>query len=236
MARSCRLREELEIEGEFSMKMITSIAMLLLLAATTDLKAQGMIPLKLELPKAMFVGTPKTIKTANLEPDSKGKPRPPVMVPRGVENISEDMKVTSSDSFPIIGELELVTDGDKEGADGSYVELGPGQQYVQIDLEKTREIYAIALWHFHSQARVYKDVVVQLADDEDFITNVRTVFNNDHDNSSGLGIGKDKEYIETRTGRSLAVKGLKARYVRLYSNGSTSGEMNHYVDVEVYGK
>jgi hypothetical protein len=218
------------------MKMITSIAMLLLLAATTNLKAQGMIPLKLELPKAMFVGTPKTIKSSNLEPDTKGKPRPPVMVPKGVEKISEDMAITSSDSYPIIGELELVTDGDKEGADGSYVELGPGQQYVQIDLEKTREIYAIVLWHFHSQARVYKDVVVQMADDEDFITNVRTLFNNDHDNSAGLGIGKDKEYIETFAGRSLAVKGLKARYVRLYSNGSTSSEMNHYVEVEVYGK
>jgi hypothetical protein len=218
------------------MKMIISIAMLLLLAATTNLQAQGMIPLKLELPKAMFVGTPKTIKSSNLEPDTKGKPRPPVMVPKGVEKISEDMAITSSDSYPIIGELELVTDGDKEGADGSYVELGPGQQYVQIDLEKTREIYAIVLWHFHSQARVYKDVVVQMADDEDFITNVRTLFNNDHDNSAGLGIGKDKEYIETFAGRSLAVKGLKARYVRLYSNGSTSSEMNHYVEVEVYGK
>ena len=218
------------------MKMITSIAMVLLLAAATNLKAQGMIPLKLELPKPMFVGTPKTLKSANLEPARKGKPRPPVMVPKGVEIISEEMEITSSDSYPIIGDLELVTDGDKEAADGSYVELGPMKQWVQIDLEETREIYAIVLWHFHSQARVYKDVVVQIADDEDFITNVRTVFNNDHDNSSGLGIGKNKEYIETFQGRPLAVKGLKARYVRLYSNGSTSSEMNHYIEVEVYGK
>jgi hypothetical protein len=37
---------------------------------------------------------------------------------------------------PIIGEVEQVTDGDKEGRDGSYVEFGPGKQYVQIDLEK----------------------------------------------------------------------------------------------------
>jgi hypothetical protein len=159
-----------------------------------------------------------------------------VMVPKGVEIVSEEMEITSSDSFPIIGDLELVTDGDKEGADGSYVELGPMKQWVQINLEETREIYAIVLWHFHSQARVYKDVVVQIADDEDFITNVRTVFNNDHDNSSGLGIGKDKEYIETFQGRPLAVKGLKAQYVRLYSNGSTSSEMNHYIEVAVYGK
>ena len=218
------------------MRLITSLAIVALLAGASDLRAQGMVPLKLELPKPMFVGTPKTIKSANLEPARKGKPRPPVMVPAGVENISEDMEITSSDSYPIIGDLELITDGDKEGADGSYVELGPGKQYVQIDLEESREINAIVLWHFHSQARVYKDVVVQLADDEDFITNVRTVFNNDHDNSSGLGIGKDKEYIETNKGRPFTVKGLKAQYVRLYSDGSTSSEMNHYIEVEVYGK
>ena len=150
------------------MKLITSLAIVALLVGASDLRAQGMVPLKLELPKPMFVGTPKTIKSTNLEPDTKGKPRPPVMVPKGVEKISEDMEISSSDSYPIIGDLELVTDGDKEGADGSYVELGPGKQYVQIDLEEVREIYAIVLWHFHSQARVYKDVVVQLADDEDF--------------------------------------------------------------------
>ncbi len=218
------------------MKLITSLAIVALLVGASDLRAQGMVPLKLEFPKPMFVGTPKTIKSGNLEPARKGKPRPPVMVPAGVENVAEDMAVTSSDSYPIIGDLELVTDGDKEGADGSYVELGPGKQHVQIDLEDAREIFAMVVWHFHSQARVYKDVIIQVADDEDFITNVRTVFNNDHDNSAGLGIGKDKEYIETFAGRPVAVKGEKARYVRLYSNGSTSGEMNHYVEVEVYGK
>ncbi|MDE0840505.1 MAG: hypothetical protein OSB41_15840 [Kiritimatiellae bacterium] len=194
-----------------------------------------MKPLKIELPTAMFVGTPKTIKSANLEAPLKGK-RAPVMVPPGVENVAIDADVSSSDSFPIIGELELVTDGDKEAADGSYVELGPMKQHVQVDLGETRQVFAVAIWHFHSQARVYKDVVVQLADDEDFITNVRTVFNNDHDNSIGLGVGTDKEYIETNDGRAFAVKGEKAQYVRLYSNGSTSSEMNHYVEVEIYGK
>ena len=31
-------------------------------------------------------------------------------------------------------------------------------------------------------------------------------------------------------------KGVSARYVRLYSNGNTSDELNHYTEVEVYGK
>ena len=217
------------------MKTTLTLAVLLLFSAPA-MMAQAVVPLKIELPKPMFVGTPKTVKSGNLEADRKKKPRPPVMVPKDVENVAADMVVSSSDMFPVIGDLELATDGDKEGADGSLVELGPGKQYIQIDLEETRAIYAIVIWHFHSQARVYRDVVVQVADDEDFITNVRTIFNNDHDNSSGLGIGTDKEYIETFEGRPLAVKGEKAQFVRLYSNGSTSSEMNHYTEVEVYGK
>ena len=46
-------------------------------------------------------------------------------------------------------------------------------------------------------AKVYHDVIVQVADDPDFIENVRTIFNNDSDNTSGLGVGTDREYFET---------------------------------------
>jgi hypothetical protein len=136
---------------------------------------------------------------------------------------------------PVIGELSFVTDGKKSGEDGYYVELGPGLQWVQIDLDKTDTLAAIVIWHYHSQARVYRDVVVQVSDDKDFINGVTTLFNNDHDNTSGLGVGKDKEYIETYEGKLVDAKGVKARYVRLYSSGNTSNDMNHYVEVEVYG-
>jgi len=193
------------------------------------------VKLALKLPKPLFIGTPKKLKTDNLEPARGGKPRPPLYVPKGVANLATGKDVGGSDDMPIIGEMEQITDGDKEGGDGSYVELGPGRQYIQVDLGKSAAIHAIAIWHYHSQARVYRDVIVQLADDPDFITGVTTVFNNDHDNSSGLGAGKDKEYIETYEGRPIGVKGAKARYVRMYSNGSTSSEMNHYIEVEVYG-
>ncbi len=196
----------------------------------------GMEKLNYKMPKPMFVGTPKNLKTPNLEPPRGDKPRPPTYVPPGCACLSTKKKVTSSDKEPVIGSLDLITDNDKEGAEGSYVELGPGSQWVQIDLGKTSEIYALVLWHFHSEPRVYRDVVIQVADDADFITNVKTVFNNDHDNSAGLGIGKDLEYIETYDGRPIAVKGVKRRYVRLYSNGNTSNQMNHYTEVEVFGK
>ena len=63
-----------------------------------------------------------------------------------------------------------------------------------------------------------------------------TVFNNDYDNSSGLGVGTDKEYLESHEGKLMDGKGAKGRYVRLYSNGNTSNDANHYIEVEVYGK
>jgi hypothetical protein len=144
--------------------------------------------------------------------------------------------VTSTDKEPIIGEIAMITDGDKEATDGSYVELGPFLQSVTIDLGAVYDLYAILFWHYHRQARVYLDVVVQVADDPDFITNVRTLFNNDHDNSSGLGIGKDMHYVETSEGKLIDAKGARARYVRLYSNGNSSNDLNHYIEVEVFGK
>ena len=65
------------------------------------------------------------------------------MIPEGCTNLAAKKKVTSSDPAPIIGELSLVTDGDKDGSDGSFVELAPGKQWVQIDLENPADISAI---------------------------------------------------------------------------------------------
>ena len=215
----------------------TEIIVVCAMVCVATVHAAEKTALKVELPKPMFVGTPKNIKTENLErPLRPGRKRPEILVPAGVTIVSKGKTVTGSDTFPIIGDMELLTDGDKEGSDGSYTEFGPGQQHVQIDLGETCEIYAIAVWHYHAQARVYRDMVVQIGQDADFITDVETVFNNDHDNSAGLGIGKDKEYIETNSGRVIDAKGKKGRFVRLYSNGSTAGEMNHYIEVEVFGK
>jgi len=190
--------------------------------------------LKLKLPKPMFIGTPTNIKSPNLEVIT-GKPRGPFYVPKGTKLLSLNRPVNSSDRQPVIGELAMVTDGEKEGGDGYFVELGPGKQWVQVDLGSPATLYAILVWHYHSQARVYRDVIVQVSDDKDFLRGVTTVFNNDHDNSSGLGIGKDKEYIEVAEGRLFDPKGARGRYVRLYSNGNTANDLNHLVEVEVYG-
>lgn len=209
-------------------------ALVLSLAPAAPAQEAGKEVLKIQLPKPMFVGTPKNIRTPNLEAIT-GKPRGPFLVPAGTVLLSAGKPVASSDKEPVIGETAYVTDGKKSGEDGYYVELGPMLQWVQVDLGKPCELQAIVAWHYHSQARVYRDVVVQVSDDKDFVGGVTTVFNNDHDNSSGLGAGKDKEYIETFDGKLFDPKGVKARYVRLYSGGNTSNDMNHYVEVEVYG-
>jgi hypothetical protein len=194
-----------------------------------------MVPLKLDLPKPLFVGTPRPIKVSNLEPARSGPPAP-LMVPAGTVLLSLNKPVTSSDSSPVIGELTCVTDGDKAGIEGSYVELGPGAQWVQVDLGARAKVAAVAVWHFHAEARVYHAVVVELSDDPAFKTGVTTVYNNDDTNADGLGKGTDYAYVETYRGRVIDGRGVAARYVRLYSNGNTSDELNHYTEVEVYGK
>jgi hypothetical protein len=194
-----------------------------------------MAPLNIKLPKPVFEVTPQDNRVANLE-KLLDRPRPPLLVPIGTTNVALGKPVSSTDEEPIIGEIEMITDGDKEASDGSYVELGPLAQHVTIDLESLHNIYAVAIWHYHKEPLVYFDVVVQCADDRDFVTNVRTIFNNDIDNSLGLGVGKDKHYSETNKGKLIDAKGVKARYVRLYSSGNNNNDLNHYIEVEVYGK
>jgi hypothetical protein len=195
-----------------------------------------MVPLPIVLPKAQFVGTPVNIAgVTNLE-KVRGKARPPFLAPDGVTNVALGKTVTASIEEPIMGEFAMIVDGDKEAMDGSLVELDPFPQSVTIDLEAEYDIYAILFWHYHKQSRVYFDVVVQIADDPDFVENVRTIFNNDDDNTGGLGAGKDMHYVEVNEGKLLEVGGQKARYVRLYSQGNNSDDQNHYLEVEVYGK
>ena len=206
------------------------IALILALAAAEP----EMVRLELKLPKPAFAGTPKNIPPGTTVQKPSGKTRELPLVPKGTANVASKKPVTASDTEPVVGEASQVTDGDKEAADGSYVELGPGLQWVQVDLGSKRDIHAVAVWHFHGDARVYRDVVIQTADDPDFIENVQTLFNNDGDNSAGLGLGKDHEYFEMNEGLVIPVKALASRYVRFYSQGSTADDMNRVTEVEIY--
>lgn len=197
--------------------------------------AEELVPIDIKLPKPMFVGTPANLEgVANLEPPL-GKARPPFLAPKGVANVALNKPVSSSETMPFMGELRMIVDGDKEATDGSVVELGPMAQHITIDLEQEYTIYAIVVWHFHRTPTVYFDVVVQISKDPDFIDAV-TVFNNDTDNTLGLGVGTDKNYVETAEGKLIDAKGTKGRYVRLWSRGNNQNDYNHYIEVEVYGK
>lgn len=194
----------------------------------------NMVKLDPGLPKPMFAGTPSDLSSPILEPNPE-KGRGDIKVPEGAtENLAEGKPVNAKGT-PIMGELSMVTDGDKSGRSGTVLTLGPGKQWVQIDLEKKYKIYGILVWHYHSKARIYHDVIAQVANNKDFVSDVQTVFNNDQDNSSGLGVGEDYEYIEDNEGKWIKVDGVTGRYLRLYSNGSTANSLNHYVEVAVYG-
>src|SRR5271165_3643306 len=167
-----------------------------------DAAAQGqpapssseLVPLLLKLPAPAFKGTPKDMPAnSSVEPLSD-KPRPPMMIPAGLKNIAAapGMKLTSSDKNATDSDLAKLTDGDKEASEQSILCLRKGTQWVQMDLGSPQELFAIVVWHAHNAAKVYHGVMVRVADDANFTENVRTLFNNDQGNSSGLGAGADR--------------------------------------------
>ncbi len=213
---------------------LTTAAGLILAAAATQ-AAGEMAPIDIKLPMPAFMGTQTDIPMNEHIEKPSDKPRPLFLAPKGTEVLSLNKPVTASDKTPINGTTDLVTDGIKEAGDANVLELHRKLQWVQIDLEKPAKLYAVLVWHAHDTPQICHDVIVQVADDADFTQNVQTLYNNDYDNSAGLGVGKDKEYFENHEGRLIDSKGVKGRYVRLYSRGSTYTGLNRYTEVEIYG-
>lgn len=206
-----------------------------LLAPTVVTAADGPLkPLAIKFPEPTLRGTPEDLEAGpNIEPPPKEEPAP-FMAPEGVKNVALGKTVTSS-VRPFTGELSQVTDGKKEAFDSDAIEMRSKTQWVQVDLGVPCRIYAIAIWHDHRYVQITRDVIVQLADDPEFTQNVRTIYNNDRDNSSKLGAGTDKEYYETKYGKVFNAKGEKARYVRGYSKGTSLTALNCWQEMEVYG-
>jgi hypothetical protein len=218
---------------------LVAVSLVVASVSTGSLKAADsgdMVPLAIKLPAPAFKGTPKDIPLSSFVEPLSDKPRAPMMVPAGLSNIAKGAKVTCSDKNATADALAKVIDGDKEASEESIIYLRKGTQWVQLDLGSPQEIYAIVVWHAHNSAKVYHAVVVQASDDQDFIQNVKFIFNNDQENKSGLGVGTDREYFETHEGRLINGKGVKARYLRLYSKGSTESALNEYTEIEVYGR
>jgi hypothetical protein len=202
-------------------------------AVNPQMTTNGFVPLELRLPGPTMKGTPPELPSGpRIEPLSD-KPRPAFLVPNGVKNVAAGKSVTSS-SKSYTGNLAQVTDGRKEASDEDAIELRKGTQWIQVDLGRSYPIYAIAVWHDHRYIQVMHAVIVQVSDDPDFKSGVTTLFNNDADNSSGQGAGTDREYFETNQGRVIDGKGVKARYVRGYTKGSTLSSLNCWEEMEVY--
>jgi hypothetical protein len=192
------------------------------------------VDLKIDLPQPLFVGTPRDLVTPNLESTPLENP-PPVQVPVEARNVAQGKLVTSDVPEPGFEQFDLVTDGNMDGGFDQVLELPEGPHFVQVDLESSCKIYAIGIWHYHAEARVYYDVIIQISDDPEFRSGVHTLFNNDHDNSSGMGVGEQREYIETAKGKVIPVEGVSGRFIRSYSNGNTSNDRNHLIELAVFG-
>ena len=227
---------KLSVNLNNSIAKIGALAAAISLAFLLPSNAEDLVPLKIKLPAPAFIGTPSDSPESPSVEKPTGKPRPPLMVPPGVSNVALGKIVTTSDTNQLPANLVKITDGDKEASEQSIVLLRKGVQWVQVDLGAPYEIYAIVVWHAHDTPKVYHGVVVQVADDPAFTSNVRTLFNNDHANVDGLGAGASREYFETNEGKLIEGKGTVARYVRLYSKGSTESRLNEYTEVEVYGR
>jgi hypothetical protein len=195
-------------------------------------------PLPLTLPPPAVKGTPPNLPTNTTAEPLTSKPRPPFYAPKGVANVALGKPVSASDTNLITGELRQITDGRKNASEENVVTLRRGLQWVQIDLQGEFDLYAIVLWHDFSSPVVYRGVIVQVSDDPLFKTGVRTLFNNDRQNSAGLGAGTDREYFDnplTGAGKLIDAKGIRARYLRCYSRGNTDNALNTYIEVEAYG-
>lgn len=203
------------------------------LALPVSADDKGSEPLAIKFPSHTPKGTPEDLPVGpHVEPLQTKAPKP-LDVPKGVTNVAKGKEVTSSVP-PYTGDLKQVTDGDREPFDDQAVEMKKGLQWIQVDLGQSFEIHAIAMWHDHRYVQAFHDVIVQISDDPEFKNGVTTVFNNDVDNSAGFGVGTDREYFELEFGRAVPVKGVKARYVRGYTRGSSLSAVNAWQELEVY--
>ena len=217
-----------------NVKILLSICTALFFCEALLFAEDGKVLLITEFPCPPLVNEVVVVPETNMEAYPMSKKRE-FYVPTGTTNLALHQPVTAS-CRATVGNLGMLTDGDKDGDDGGCLELEAGKQWVQIDLQTESAIYAVLVWHYYYRSRVYLNVVVAVSDDPEFKKDVKVVFNNDLENIIGLGKGADHNYIEDFQGKWIDAKGVKGRFVRLYSNGNFANKLNHYVEVEVFGK
>ena len=201
---------------------------------------QGYVELAIALPSQRCCGTPHPpAKTEpNMEP---AKPahyrRPRFYAPEGTTNLALGKDVTASEE-PMMGELAQLVDGNAEATDDTILDLDSGPAWVTVDLGKPCEVFAVLSWQRHNNLFAFRDVVIETADDKDFATNRQILFNNDHDGSLGKGHGKgaNTQYLENYQGKLVDARGIKARYVRFWSNGNSHDASNYWTEINIFGR
>ena len=113
----------------------------------------------------------------------------------------------------------LITDGNT--ATTSFYDAGTGVKSVQVDLGSAQKISVIKVWHYYADGRTYNQTKTEVSTDG---TNWVTVFDSA---SSGT-------YVETSSGRTTSFPVQDVRYIRDWTNGSTSNTSNHWVEIQAF--
>ena len=142
------------------------------------------------------------------------------------------------------GAMTLAVDGASNSSDGGkYAEFGKdnidASCYMQIDLQDKYLVKDIKLWRYwkNETDRKYKNTLIVASEDDKFDKeNDTIIWNGDKGNVHGFGNGSEEAYTETAQGHSFqAPEGTKARYIRVYMNGSNKGKTNHVIECQVNG-
>ncbi|QNK54901.1 fibronectin type III domain-containing protein [Paenibacillus sp. PAMC21692] len=162
-------------------------------------------------------------------------------------NVAMNKTVAASTSDLFGGSLGVVTDGQSANSSGyAGIRTTTGPQYYQIDLGAAYALGRLRIVNdWGSSASVYrtnKDVIVLLSNDPTFATGVTVVYNNDANNSVGLGAGTDPEFQEPPGGVGTWFDlgtPVNARYARVWGNGhvrvdNSSHAVNTPIEFEAY--
>jgi fibronectin type 3 domain-containing protein len=207
------------------------------------------------VPKPMTAGTLQSMEVAGLEPgtmyyfgikaydqaNQASELSNIVQVATRPENKALYKPVTQNGQMDSLHEYQptfILTDGYywREGASADYyIRLKSGRVWMQVDLGEQLPVKAISLQHIASSTYQFKDVIIQLSNDPSFTTGVTTVYNNDANGDAGQGVGTDPEYVEGRNGKNFVLSSpVSARYVRVWSRGSSGSSLNMYTELQVY--
>lgn len=138
--------------------------------------------------------------------------------------------------------VSMAVDGTKNNCAGNYGEFGTDNKnesaYLQVDLGAVKSVSGVNLYRYWDDHRTYRGTVIELSETADFDGVVYQIYNSDTDGTlHNRGLGSDQTYAETANGLHLTLTApVKARYVRVYMHGSSSGNTNHVNELEVLGR